>query len=581
MTDLQSPKEFRLKSGSSILSYIRQFSATEKVVFGILIVTAIITVIVMVSKVNSIFSVEIPGNDGSLTEGLISLPHTINPVLAVTDVDRDLVSLVYSGLTTYKNGAIVPDLAASSTISDDGLTYTFTLKKDLRFQDGSNLTAEDVAYTIQKIQEPALKSPRRADWKDVSVKVLNQTTVQFTLKQPYSPFLSNTTVGIIPKHIWSNLNNDQFSLSQYNTEPVGSGPYRVSDISKAQGGIPNSYTLSTWSGYYNKQPHLQKITFKFFSDEEKALAALDDGSIDSLPSISAANAVKLAADSAQSYKIISSPLPRVFGVFFNQSQAPVLADRNVRAALDLAVDRNTIVKIALNGYGQVLDGPLPFKTSSSSGKVVDKQDLIAAQKILEKNGWTKDANGIYQLQKKGSKTFTSLTFDIYTADTPDLKQTAELIKNSWNALGAQVRIKVFEPSDLYQNIIRTRKYDALLFGEFIGKDRDLYAFWHSSERNSPGLNIAMYANSKADKLLENIRSTTDDSARADKYLQFEQLIVSDLPAIFLYVPDFIYAIPKSLHQTNLGPLTVPSDRFNSINDWYNTTENVWKIFAHN
>ena len=91
----------------------------------------------------------------------------------------------------------------------------------------------------------------------------------------------------------------------------------------------------------------------------------------------------------------------------------------------------------------------------------------------------------------------------------------------------------------------------------------------------------MYANSKVDKLLEDIRTTSDESARTAKYAQFSQLIEADIPAVFLYVPDFIYAVPKSMHNIDLGTITVPSDRWNSITSWYNNTDKVWKIFAKN
>ncbi len=582
------------------MNYINRFSATEKVIFGLLVVIATVTALAMADGINSFFMIEIPSNNGKLTEGLVGLPHTINPILAVTDVDRDISALVYSGLTTYKDGAFIPDLAASSTISSDGLTYSFTLKSGLHFQDGTPLTTDDVAYTIQKIQDAALKSPLRADWKDVTVKVISPTVIQLTLKQPYSPFISNTTVGIIPKHIWSALNDDQFVLSQYNIEPIGSGPYKESSIGKTNG-IPDSYSLSAWSDYYDQHPYISSMTFKFYADQEKALSALDSGSIDSLPSISAVDAARLAArlssNTAASYRTIAAPLPRVFGVFFNQNQSPVLADKNVRMALNMVVDRNAIIKSALNGYGKAVSGPLPFsvsgvatpdlnagldlslKTTSSTSAATS---LLAAQNLLEKNGWVKDpTTKIYGLSKKGVKTIQTLSFDIYTANTPDLKQAAEMVRKSWTDLGALVTVKVFEPSDLYQNIISTRKYDALLFGEFIGSDRDLFAFWHSSERNSPGLNVALYTNSKVDKLLESIRNTTNDSTRQSQYLQFSQLIAADLPAIFLYMPDFIYAVPKSLHGIDLGTIALPSDRFNSIADWYDTTERVWKIFAHN
>ena len=587
MNEDTSQNELRWKRGRHIAGYFRQFSSTEKAIFGTLAIAAVVAAIIMAGNVNAYFMTEVPGYGGNLREGVIGLPHTINPVLAVTDVDHDLSALIYSGLMRYKDGSLVPDIARSYDVSSDGLVYTFSLRNDVRFQDGTALTADDIAFTIQKIQDPALKSPRRADWANVIVKVASPVSIQFILKQPYAPFLSNTTVGIIPKHIWGAVGDDQFIFSEYNIDPIGSGPYKTSSISHNAGGIPTDYKISTWTDFYGMTPHVNSITFSFFADEDKALSALDSGAIDSLSSISASDAVRLASDTAESYRILKAPLPRIFGSFMNQSQAPALADKSVRTALDMSVDRATIIKMALDGYGLPLHGPLPFNAdaiapatpssvSTSSMTGPDRSNIAGAQALLEKNGWKKNATGIYE--KKGKTSTVTLSFDIYTADTPDLKETAEIIKDAWTKLGADVSVKVFESSDLFQNIIRPRKYDVLLFGEFIGTDSDLYPFWHSSQRNSPGLNVSMYANSKADKLLEDIRTTSDDAARKAKLGQLGDMIEADVPAIFLYVPDFIYAVPKSLRGMDLGTITVPADRWDSIENWYLVTDNVWQIF---
>ena len=573
-------KEFRIKRGSHILEYIRAFSATEKVIFGLFVLIALFASVAMLNSVNGYFLVEIPAHGGELHEGMIGLPRTINPVFAVSGTDRDISALIYSGLMKYQDATLVGDIAKSYSISDDGLTYSFILRDNVHFQDGVALTADDVAFTIQKIQDAALKSPRRSDWLNVTVKVTSPFEIQFILKQPYSPFLTNTTIGIIPKHIWGGVSDEQFIFSQYNIEPVGSGPYKVAGIVRDAGGIPTTYTISTWNNYYGTVPYIQTIAFTFMPDETSAFSAIDGGTIDSLASISPLEAKRLASEKAASYTVLSASLPRVFGVFFNQNQNPVLADKNVRQALDMSVDRTAIVDTILNGYGSPLQGPLPHGMSTSTD-ANDHPDIAGAQALLEKNGWRRNADGIYAKGGKDKKSpGQTLSFDVYTADTPDLKQAAELVKNSWAALGAQVDVKIFESSDLYQNIIRPRKYDALLFGELIGKDRDLYAFWHSSQRNAPGLNVSMYTNTKTDKLLEDIRTTSDDSIRSQKYTQFEKIIRDDIPAVFLYTPDFIYAVPKSIHNIHINNISTPADRWNSIPSWYLETETVWNIFAN-
>ena len=573
----ENHKEFRFKRGNVILDYISKFSSTEKFIFGALVIASLVTVIGMLTNINEHFLIQIPANGGELREGMIGLPRTINPTIAITDTDKDISSLVYAGLLKYSDNGLVPDLADSYTISTDGLTYDFKLKDDLRFQDDTPLTADDIAFTIQKVQDPNLKSPRRADWSQVSVKVISPTEIQFILKQPYSPFITNTTIGIIPKHIWGNVSNDQFIFSEFNIKPIGAGPYKVAGLEYDSGGIPTTYKLETWNDYYATKPYISNITFAFFNDEEKALTALDSGYIDSLASVSATPAARLATDSAQAYKIISTPLPRIFGIFLNQNHNSILADKIVRQALDMSVDRNALIKNVLSGYGEAIHSPLPSGLNPSATSTFNMNaDIIGAQNLLEKNGWRKGSDGIYT--KKISKTAsTTLAFELYTSDTPDLKQTVDLVQKNWSDLGIHVTVKIFEAGDLYQNVIRTRSYDALLFGEQIGKDRDLYAFWHSSQRNSPGLNVSMYTNSKADKLLETLRSSNDSTTRTSAFTQFDSIIQADIPAIFLYSPDFIYAVPKDLGNISLHSITVPADRFNSINNWYIRTEKVWNI----
>ncbi len=570
--------EFRLKRGSHILGYLQKFSSTEKAVFGAFALAAFVTAIVMAAQVNLHFMVEVPAAGGTLREGLVGLPHTVNPILAVTDVDRDISSLVYAGLTRYQDGNIAPDMASGWTVSPDGLTYTFTLKPGLKFQDGTAVTADDIAFTVGKAQDPALKSPHAGDWAGVTVTALSPSQIQFALKQPGSSFLSATTLGIIPKHIWSAVSDDQFIFSEYNTTAIGSGPYRIDSVSRDTGGIPTKYHLATWNGYYGSSPRLSAIAFSFFPDQDHALAALTSGAIDSLPAVAPEQAARLASDSAEAYTIVSAPLSRIFGVFWNQNQNAVLADPVVRQALGMAVDRTALVKTVLDGYGTPIAGPFPPGIGAPLDQV-SQPNIPAGQALLEKAGWKKGADGIYT-KKVGKAASTTLAFTLYTADAPELKQSADALKASWASLGASVSVKVYDASDLYQNVIRPRKYDALLFGEQIGKNADLYAFWHSSERNAPGLNVAMYASNKADKILESLRIATSSQARSDGYAQIDQALSADDPAIFLYAPDFIYAVPKSLHGVSLGSMSVPADRFNSIDDWYTETDRIWSIFAN-
>src|SRR5688572_15346781 len=189
------------------------------------------------------FTKEIPDFGGTMREGVIGNPRYVNPLLA-QDADKDLVSLIYSGLMKYdENGKIVNDIADSYSVSEDGLSYTFKLKQNVKWHDGEDLTADDVIYTMHAIQDANYGSPQRVNWQGIDINQLDEHTVNFTLKNKYGQFLNNMTLGILPEHIWSNIKSANFSLSEYNTKPVGSGPYKFDSFKKNSLGQIESYKL--------------------------------------------------------------------------------------------------------------------------------------------------------------------------------------------------------------------------------------------------------------------------------------------------------------------------------------------------
>ena len=206
-----------------------------------------------------------PGYGGSYTEGVVGQPRFVNPIYGETnDVDRTLIDLVYSGLMTYdKNGNIVNDLIKSYQVSDDGKTYTFQLKDNLYWQDSQPLTADDVIYTIKTIQNSDYKSPLRANWLGVDAEKVSDKSFTFTLDSAYNSFLENCTVKIIPAHVWKNVLPENFVLSSYNLQPVGSGPYSFSSIAETNTQFIKTFGLVANTKYYGKLPYIQNIYFHF------------------------------------------------------------------------------------------------------------------------------------------------------------------------------------------------------------------------------------------------------------------------------------------------------------------------------
>ncbi len=548
---------------------------------------ALFTVILSVSALGILANINdsllsaVPAPGGTLIEGVIGSPRFINPLLATSDSDRDLVALVYSGLMRIgADGSLIPDLAKTMNSSDDGRTYTFVLRDELTWHDGEPVTADDVVYTVNQAQNPILKSPKRGSWEGVEVFAVDEKTVQFTLTQPYSSFLENTTLGILPKHIWNNVPTEVFSFSEFNLEPYGSGPYRITKIKRDKSGIPEYYELKPFSDFALGKPYISSVVIRFFPNEDRLLQAYERGEI------GAANA--LQADTVAGLLKMGIPvyateiaLPRVFAVFFNQNQQPLFSRKEVREALSIGVNRERIVLEVLSGYGTAISGPLPPGTLGAENpdlpELNGRTHKEAGRFVLERAGWSADAEtGI--MHRTIDKKDVSLAFSLVTSNTPELKRAAEIVKSEWEKLGARITLNYFDIGDLNQNIIRPRKYDALFFGQIVGRDPDPFSFWHSSQRNDPGLNVALYTNIAADRALENARSATNNEARVAQYARFQKEIEKDIPAVFLYAPHFLYLLPHDVRGIELASVTTPSERFSGIFDWYIETDRVWKIF---
>lgn len=584
----------RISSLSVLETALRSFSPGERLLLYILSIALAGSALALLAGVNTAVSVVEPVTGGSLTEGVVGPPRFINPILAISQADEDMTKLVYSGLMEARaDGSIMPSLAETYEISKDGTVYTFTLRENIVFHDGAPVTAADVLFTVEAAQNPDIKSPRRADWEGVGVSSPDERTVIFNLQHAYAPFLENTTLGILPKHLWSSVPAEEFPFHQLNLRPVGSGPFKVSSSRNDSAGTAVSFTLTAFPKFAQGAAFLRKITFMFYPNEQALIHAFNKGEIDALASVSPEGLGDLKRTDV---RVLRAPLPRVFGVFFNQGHAPVLADASARAALSAAIDREALVDIALKGYGAVLDGPIPpgvlegGSSAASGSEKAEKQDFAAnARNILIKGGWVFDEKTKEWKKSASSKGGSSaggkggqaLSFSLSTADTPELSATGKALSDQWRAAGIDVSVHIYSISELNTNIIRPRAYDAILFGEVVGRTVDLFAFWHSSQRNDPGLNLAMYANSKADTLLGSARAATNRKEREKLYTSFASIIAKDHPALFLYSPEFIYVVPKNLSGVELGALTTPSERFLNVAQWYTDTESVWNFFTKN
>ena len=523
---------------------------------------------------------------GSYTEAAIGLPRYINPVLsAANDADRDLVAVIFSSI--IKQGGdnkIILDLAENYTISEDAKTYDFVLRPDVRWHDGKPLGADDIVFTVQLIQNPDYKSPLRSNLQGAEVEKTGDLSVRFTLKNPYAPFLENLTFGILPKHIWENITPANFPLTENNLKPIGSGPYKFSFLKKDSEGNVKIIELTAFSKYYVKKPFINSITFRFYKNEDAAINAFTSGQAQGISFISAKKLEKIKNFNPSLNKII---LPRYFAVFFNQTENKALEDINVRKALTAAINKNEIVENLLGGQAIAVSSPVPefifsddFETSKlSTATTPFNQD--EASSILDAAGWTATTTPetatttILSRSKIINKESVPLRLSLATVNWPELEEAGNYIKSAWEKIGVVVDLQINSVAEI-QDKIKNRQYEGLLFGQILGDNPDPFAFWHSSQKKDPGLNLSLYENKDADKILENIRKETKQDIKMQEYRQLERIINKDIPAIFLYSPVYIFPVNKSINGISLKNTHFPSARFSQVENWYIETQREWK-----
>lgn len=573
--------ENKIKRGllGRYFAFIERRSISEKIIFHVILLAVLFSLVWSAKTINDQITTSVPTVGGTLVEGIVGTPRFVNPVLAITRADHDMVSLVYSGLVKLdKNGELVPDIAESINISEDRRTYNIKLREDVYFHNGTKLTTKDVSYTIALIQNPELKSPLQGHWDGVLVEELGEYELNLILEEPYTPFIENLTVGILPRNLWNELPTEQLPFSHNNTEPIGTGPYQIVNVVRNKSGLINAYYLEATQNYQGKA-NITNLVFNFYQNEEDLVTALTANEITSTASLS--NIEQNVPDTSK-YQILEETLPRTFAIYFNQNRSTVLRDNSVREALNAVIDRDDLINEVLDGYGVSIDSPippgfieLPESTSTATTEGLDKMTL--ARSILTDGGWTQNENGQW-VKAINEEDELILSVSISTSNTPLFESTANYVADVWRSLGAEVEVSQFAQTDLVQAVIRPRSFEALLFGAEVGRSIELYPFWHSSQKDDPGLNIAEYANIDADAILEDIRVESDKETRAIMIAEVTKLIDEDQPAVFLFSPTFRYLLDQNVQTTPLSKMSDQSDRFSNINTWHIRSNNVWPIF---
>lgn len=548
----------------------RVLSQKEKVTLSISLSIFLLSLITLVNQLYLRATVPVPAYGGSYTEGLVGSPRFINPLLAPgNDIDRDISFLTFSGLFTFdETGNVVPDLATTYQVSENQKEYTVELQENLQWHDGEPFTIDDVIFTIQTIQDPDFKSPLRANFTGVSVSKISDRTAMFTLPEPSPAFLKTLTVGIIPQHVWYSIPAAQVHLAEVNLKPIGSGPFRFKSLMKDSTGSVRSITLERYESYHGKKPFIEEITLKFYPDVESAIDALKNKNIEGISFLPLEHKTSLERTSAVHLYILDLPQHRA--LFFNPEKNDILKDRNVRRALSYSIDRKRIVQEVLNGNGKAVIAPvIPGITPTSTDVLFDAAKAAGA---IEESGWK-----LREETAIRNKDDRELTFTLTTVGQPENIKTANIIAENWKALGIDTRINIVPKQKIRTEVINTRNYEVLLFGQLTTSCQDTYAYWHSSQTRHPGNNFSIFANKDIDAALSRLQDEADPEQQKTLCQQVSDKLVNEAFAVFLYTPSYLYPVSNNIK----GPgdfqhVSVPSDRFARITDWYVKTQRKWK-----
>jgi len=567
-------KNFQFFRVTSFPRLLKSLTATEQRV--LMAATAIFLVSGGYVIATGYLGATVPAPDfgGKYVEGLVGQPRFINPALAVVnEPDVDLTRIIYSGLYKYdEQEKIAPDLAEGMPqMSPDQKQYKIKLRDKIFWHDGQPFSADDVVFTIQLIQNPQYQSPLRVYWNKVEVQKNDDRNITFVLKEPSSSFITNLTVGILPKHIWESIGPSNFILSKYNLQPIGTGPFKIKSLKKTDEGEIKSIVLTAFDKYLPRRPYLDQLEFSFYKTYDDLIASYHSKNVLGLGYVPFDK--KVYVEKSSRINLYHLNLPRYQALFINRGQTNVLSDKNVRAALAQSLNRQEIIQEVYLGAATPAYGPIPkgFLGYNPGVEQANVYNLDNAKKLLQQAGFA--ATSTSPTLIKGT---TNLEFTITTDSFPVNVKTAEILKRQWEAIGFRINLQILTLGELQQNFVRPRAYDAILFSEATGGDPDPFAYWHSSQRQDPGLNLSMFTSKEADQLINEARTNFDPAYRSSRYLRFQELIVNDIPAIFTVNSLYVYGVSSKIQGIKLENIVDPSQRFLDIADWYTKTKRVYK-----
>ncbi|MEH7226187.1 ABC transporter substrate-binding protein [Bacillus sp. JJ1566] len=475
----------------------------------------------------------------SLKVGITKDENGLNPYTYVTGYPGlDLVNLLYDTLFNLdENNIPQPWLVKDYKVSDDGLTYEFTLHENINWHDGEPFTAQDVKFTMEyfiKYPKSRFTNPLKTI---TSIEVANDTSIKLVLSEPNSNFMIQplADLPILPEHIWSSI-----TTPDDETNALGSGPYILEEHKSGQ-----YYKMKANPDYFKGAPPINELIFPIIEDTTAMLNALQAGEIDAISSSISPELVE-QFDSNPSLKVIRGPGYSTSLFQINAEKYP-MTETAFRQAIDYAIDKKNIVDTVLLGYAEV--GSPGFIHPSSTFYNSDLKPVFdpeKAKELLESAGFVDtDGDGFREGQNGEKIDLTTLVY----ASNPIRIRTAELISEWLNQVGIKNTVKAMDSTTV----------DSLMWPDFDvskGRDYDLGVWsWSNTMQLFPdrmvelfhsdpaigSVNIGGYNNQDFDKLGEELRATFNETERNNIIKEMQSFVAEEAPFVTLYYQEIINA----------------------------------------
>ncbi len=483
-----------------------------------------------------------------LISHLGSEPATLNPILATDAYASNINDYIYESLLKRdeKTMELVPVLAESWEISADHLQYTFHLKKNIRWQDGQPFTPRDILFSFERINDPKVDAAHHRNYyQDIEqLEVIDDHTVRYHYRVPYFKALEVCgNIPIVPAHLFKD--GDNFNQHPIGRHPVGTGPYRLLHWETGK-----EIVLIRNDEHWGEKPDLNRIVFKIITDSTVALQVLKQGGLD-LMGLRPIQWVRQTQTKRfeEHFQKLKYPLPSYSYIGWNMRR-PMFADRRVRLAMTLLMDRETILKKLLFGLGTVVNGTFYINSPEYDHHLKPHPyDPKAAVELLRASGW-EDHDGDGVLDRDGAP----FAFEfLISAGAKFAEQIATILQENLKGVGIKMDIRKLEWAVFVQRI-EEHNFDACTMGWSLGWDTDPYQLWHSSQTEKKGSNFVGFRNEEADRLIEAARKEFDPLKRREMYHRFSEILYDEQPYTFLFTTDALVAVARRFHNVTVNPM---------------------------